>query len=229
MQQAISRRFYKFAPYVKEVMSSLLIQHFAIAELELAHEAIDSQFFERGTDQASPFHKVLYSEFDKQSSSPLLDAYQSLAVEWLECLRCEHNINDWAIQRYPSIRVQLPNNVSVFEFHRDSDYNHPIGEINHFLSITRSERTAALHVEKTLGWKDYAPLELESCESAVLNTSIFQHGDVINNENYTRFSIDFRAIPLCLVDCSSSQKSITKGKVFSVNDYFISSQSLLRP
>ena len=39
-------------------------------------------------------------------------------------------------QAYPTFRVYQPNNVAVFEFHRDLDYGHRHQEINIFLPRT---------------------------------------------------------------------------------------------
>ena len=40
--------------------------------------------------------------------------------------------------------------------------------------------SSALHVEKNLGFEDYVPLNLKPGEYAILNTSIYKHGDFKN-------------------------------------------------
>ena len=180
-----------------------------------------------GTDQDTKLHKIIYENFDLAHKSDLVNAYWKLANEWVARLQDTYDIEEWAVQRYPSVRFQLPNNVSVFEFHRDSNYRHPLGEINHFLSITRSSGSASLHLEENLGWEDYKPLELEAGESAIINTSIYKHGDNINKENYTRVSVDFRAIPLSVLDRQDKQESLTRGKILDCTSYFIRSKELL--
>jgi hypothetical protein len=194
--------------------------------MHLATKINPNIVLQKGTDQATAAHKVLYKEFDNGLCSPLIQIYRQLCEEWVVDLSELHDIDLWAIQRYPSVRIHLPGNVSVFEFHKDSDYKHPLGEINHFLSLTRSHDTAALQVEDHLGWGDYKPLNLEKAQSAILNTSIFRHGDLPNQEGYTRVSIDFRAIPLKVLDLQAPSRSLTKVRNMDCNDYFIRSDRL---
>lgn len=201
------------------------MSEFDAIDLEQLHKLKALDLLEAGTDQASPFHKSIYSEFDRDTGSPLIVEYRRLCIEWLEELKWAHE-DEWAIQRYPSIRIHMPGNVSVFEFHRDNDYSHQLGEVNHFLSVTESRQSAALHVEKNLGWNDFAPLELAAGESAIINTSVFRHGDYINNEGYTRVSLDFRAIPLDLLKNVGSTVSLTKKKALDDTDYFIRATSI---
>ena len=123
--------------------------------------------------------------------SDLLSKRRDLCRSWVNILTSRYGVQEWAVQAFPSIRVQFPNNLSVFEFHRDSDYNHPLGEINHFVAVTPCKSTAALWLERNLGWDNFAPLDLQPYQSAMINTSIFKHGDYINQEGYTRLSLIF--------------------------------------
>ena len=193
------------------------------SSLEQLHQFCPSTTLKKGTDQSTIFHNILYAQFDKALESPIVFSYRCLVNAWLEDLRQEYGYESWAVQRYPSLRIHFPNNLSVYEFHRDSDYNHPLGEINHFLALTKCFGSAALNVEKNLGWSDYEPLELNQCQSAILNTSIFKHGDFPNLESYTRFSIDFRAIPLSVLNSPDniSKVSPTKSKAMTTSDYFV--------
>ena len=165
-------------------------------ELEDIHEfLIDKKtLLKKGTDQSTIFHKAIYSTFDQPSfyTSEFWQNYRVLALEIVDKLKIETSyFGEWAIQRYPTIRFQFPNNVSVFEFHRDSNYLHPIGEINCFYAINECISSSALHIEKNLGFEDYVPLNLKSGEYAILNTSIYKHGDFINKTGKTRVSMDF--------------------------------------
>jgi hypothetical protein len=226
MKQIIIKRFFFAGANLAKIYSQFICEHFKVDSVDNLHYSLHYSKLEKGNDQGTNLHKAIYSEFDKDLGSELVKVYRELQLEWLIDLRSDTKIKDWAIQRYPSLRIQLPGNISVFEFHRDSDYMHPLGELNHFLSITKSEGTAALHIEEDLGWDNYNPLILNPGESAIINTSIFKHGDMINQENYTRFSIDFRAIPVAVLEQESGGKSITKGKIFDCSEYFISSVEL---
>jgi len=229
MKQEISVKAYTASAVLVRQYSTFLTAHFEVASLDRLHESpilgnIDS--LTKGTDQSTLVHSVLYKEFDKGILSPLVTSYRALCLEWASELVELYDVRSWALQRFPSVRVQFPANVSVFEFHRDSDYNHPLGEINHFISLTDSIGTAALQIEEDLGWDNYKPLELNAGESAIINTSIFKHGDYVNSEGYTRISLDFRAIPQALLQTREGRKSLTKQMALDCSDYFISSAQL---
>ena len=180
-----------------------------------------------GTDQKTPIHKAVYRDFDRKGESALLPFYYNLVRKLACALREEYDIFEWAVQRYPSLRVQYPSNVSVFEHHIDYDYFHPRGEINHFLAITDCIDDSALWVEENLGWNNFKPLNLKKGHYAVLNTSVFKHGDKINTTGETRLSCDFRFIPLHVLEANHRDNvSITAGKKFTTEDYYINIREL---
>ncbi len=207
-------------------LSSFIATHLPCSSIENIHNHLSSSLLTEGTDQSTPIHRLVYDEFDRGFDSLLYKKYRRLCKAHLDYLRKHYSIDDWAIQRFPSLRVQLPGNVSVFEFHRDSDYSHPLGEINHFLAITRCTGSAALWYERHLGWEDYHALSLDSNQSALLNTSIFKHGDLLNKESFTRVSIDFRSIPLHVLRREPQKQSLTKGLSLDEHSYFIDSKIL---
>ena len=192
--------------------------------LDTLHELFEDHqiLLKNGTDQSTIFHKAIYSTFDDPNyfSSDFWKSYRKLSLEIVKKLKNKTGyIGEWAIQRYPTIRLQFPKNVSVFEFHRDSNYSHPIGEINCFYAINKCFNSSALQVEKNLGFEDYAPLNLNPGQYALLNTSIYKHGDLMNETNKTRISMDLRFIPNSKL--TDDNISLTKGIRFSTNSYFI--------
>ena len=193
-------------------------------ELDDLHNLLvyDKNLLQKGTDQSTAFHKAIYSTFDQPSFflSDFFHNYRILCLEIVDKLKKDTcYFGEWAIQRYPTIRFQFPNNVSVFEFHRDSNYLHPIGEINCFYALNECNNSSALHIEKNLGFEDYVPLNLKPGEYAILNTSIYKHGDFINKTGKTRVSMDFRFIPNKFLSNDSS--SLTKKIKFTSDSYFI--------
>ncbi len=221
MRQEIQYLFNKSTQEVVSEFEKFIRNNFSVDQSSDLHLLLKSnKELDYIEDQTTFAHKIIYKEFDRELSSPLISSYRKLAEEICNQLISENDIRNWAIQRYPSVRVQFPNNISVFKFHRDSDFAHPIGELNNFLAITQCNNTAALFVERTLGWGDYEPLNLRAGELAKLNTSIFKHGDKPNLEGFTRVSIDFRLIPKSALDSESIGKSITQGKRFDTNDYY---------
>ena len=199
-------------------------------QLENLHELIidEKKLLKKGTDQSTLFHKAIYSTFDEPDYflSQFWQNYKELCLEIVERLKTETcYLGEWAIQRYPTIRFHFPNNVSVFEFHRDSNYLHPIGEINCFYALNECKDSSSLHVEKNLGFEDYVPLNLQPGEYAILNTSIYKHGDFINKTGKTRVSMDFRFIPTNFL--SNNKSSLTRQIKFSTNSYFISELEMI--
>ncbi len=196
--------------------------------LENLHtKLIDNKKLIYGSDQATAFHKAVYSTFDLPNyfSTKFWFYYKKICLEIVNKLKNQTDYyGEWSIQRYPTFRFHFPNNISVFEFHRDSDYEHPLGEINCFYALTKCENSSALHVEKNLGFEDYVPLNLESGEYAILNTSIYKHGDLINKTNKTRISMDFRFIP----DIYLNNKKVSKTNSIQLTsaEYFIKEKEM---
>ena len=193
-------------------------------KLENLHESFPNhkKLLKKGTDQSTIFHRAIYSTFDDKNFflTDFWKSYSELSLEIVEILKNQTGYSgEWAIQRYPTVRFQFPENVSVFEFHRDSNYSHPIGEINCFYAINKCINSSALQVEKNLGFEDYVPLNLNPGQYALLNTSIYKHGDFLNATNKTRISMDLRFIPNSKL--INENISLTKGIGFNSNSYFI--------
>ena len=197
--------------------------------LDNLHEIFEEhqELLQKGTDQSTIFHKAIYSSFDDPNYffTEFLINYRKLSLEVLVILKDQTGYKgEWAIQRFPTIRIQFPNNLSVFEFHRDSNYSHPIGEINCFYAINLCFNSSALQVEKNLGFEDFVPLNLKPGQYALLNTSIYKHGDILNETNKTRISMDFRFIPN--KNLNNEKVSLTKGIKFNTNSYFIKDEEM---
>lgn len=183
----------------------------------------ENLLLKKGTDQKTLLHRSIYSSFDEENflSSNFYWAYYQLCDTILESLKSSTGINkEWAVQRFPTIRFHFPQNISVFEFHRDSDYGHPIGEINCFYAINECNETSALQVEKDLGLENYAPLNLKPGQYALLNTSMFRHGDKLNTSKMTRVSMDFRFIPIENLG-NAAGGSLSTNRKFNIDDYFV--------
>lgn len=109
-------------------------------------------------------------------------------------------------QKIPTFRVHLPKNLSVAEFHKDSDYSHDTFEINFFVPIVNCKNTATIWVENTIGKGDIAPVNLEYGQCLVFDGANLLHGNKINETGLTRLSFDFRLI---LVDNFSNNNKST--------------------
>ena len=211
--------------FISHIKKAIFANELSINDkLENLHESFPNhkKLLKKGTDQSTIFHRAIYSTFDDKNFflTDFWKSYSELSLEIVEILKNETGyFGEWAIQRYPTIRFQFPENVSVFEFHRDSNYSHPIGEINCFYAINKCINSSALQVEKNLGFEDYVPLNLNPGQYALLNTSIYKHGDFLNATNKTRISMDLRFIPNSKL--INENISLTKGIGFNSNSYFI--------
>ena len=212
--------------FISHIKNSIIKnnQSKSFLNLEDLHEIFEEhqELLQKGTDQSTIFHKAIYSSFDDPNYcfTEFCVNYRKLSLEVLVILKDQTGYKgEWAIQRFPTIRIQFPNNLSVFEFHRDSNYSHPIGEINCFYAINKCYQSSALQVERNLGFEDYVPLNLNPGQYALLNTSIYKHGDILNETNKTRISMDFRFIPISKL--TEGRISLTKGIGLNTNSYFI--------
>ncbi len=219
-----------FISHIKEAISSYNLSNKEY-ELDNLHNILnnDIKTLQKGTDQSTLLHKAVYKTFDEPNYflSKFWSSYKILCLEIVDKLKKETGYSkDWAIQRFPTFRFQFPNNISVFEFHRDSNYSHPLGEINCFYACNECRDSSALQVEKNLGFEDYAPLNLMPGEYAILNTTMYKHGDLYNKTGKTRVSMDFRFIPT--VHLSKEKSSLSKQIKFTSDSYFINEKEMIK-
>jgi UDPglucose 6-dehydrogenase len=172
------------------------------AELDSLHTMLtsgeNSRLASKATDQFSTMHAKVHKAYDKDPY--FLSLYQSLIGHVIEIfhpslLSCDKII----VQSYPTIRIQYPDNISVFEFHKDMYYAHPTCERNHFLALTDCVETSALwretnYSDQNLVQPTFTPVNLHAGEIVAFDTSSFWHGDLPNLTTKTRVSIDFRIL-----------------------------------
>ena len=100
-------------------------------------------------------------------------------------------------QSFPSIRIQYMDSV-VIPPHYDSDHlsNHPVGEKNFLIPITKMKNTNSIYIESEPNKKDFKSIELEYGEIFFFNGNKCTHYNEQNKENQLRISLDFRIILL---------------------------------
>jgi perosamine synthetase len=98
-------------------------------------------------------------------------------------------------QSFPSIRLQFKNNITVPP-HYDSDTkgNHPVGEKNFLLPITKMYGTNRLFIESAPGTGNFKGIDLEYGNLFYFNGNKCLHYNEKNIENHIRISLDFRII-----------------------------------
>ena len=159
--------------------------------------------------------------------------YDKIHVDWADFETCYNAFiaekmiplfrsNEFVVQTHPTFRVHFPENRAVPEFHCDSQpgYDHPDGEINVQIAITRCSETNATWCESVPGLGDYSPIELEENEFAIFDGNKCRHGNYLNKTGQTRISLDFRLLPLSRYDERHSRRSATKKLKFIIGEYY---------
>jgi perosamine synthetase len=100
-------------------------------------------------------------------------------------------------QSFPSIRIQYKNGISVPK-HKDSDSlsNHPIGEKNFIIPITKMKDTNSIFVESIPDEGDFKSIYLEPGNLFYFNGNTCTHYNQLNQEDGIRISLDFRIMKM---------------------------------
>lgn len=169
------------------------------------------QLFSRESDQSTDFHGLFYRSFDR---------IRPLYRRFLEAVAAEIVGEPFCFQRVPTFRIHLPSNVAVGEFHTDGDYNHPVGELNFWVPLTKAWDSNTIWIETALGKGDCEPVPgLEPGQFLTFDAVRWRHGNVANDTGATRVSIDFRCIPMSRYRPSEG-RSVNTAQRFVIGDYF---------
>lgn len=183
--------------------------------LENIHEqyAFD-EVLEFGTDQNRYLHKKFYKGMD--SSSGFVSVYRSFIKNVVNTLFDEEMI----FQKFPTFRVHQPDNIAVFAFHKDKEYNHNENEINFYLPITKAFSTNTFWYESEEDKKDFQPMEADYGDLVMWDGANLSHGNKLNDTGQTRISFDFRLLSKKIYLNSEHKSSKSKGKSFVIGDYY---------
>ena len=142
----------------------------------------------RATDQATRWHQRFYAA--RELWGPL---YRKFVIEFVARLFCE----PFFYQAIPTFRVQLPDNLAVGAYHRDSEYGHPAGEVNFWLPLTRAAGSNSVYLVEDDGERRRA-IPAWPGDVVVFDAVGRRHGNEINSERWARVSFDFRCLPVRL-------------------------------
>jgi len=199
-------------PFV-EYISNLFDGH----KLELLHNKNKKEysFFDKPSkDSDTLYHQVFYDKM-RSGWEDFLHTYKSFIREFIQSEIQEPII----YQKWPTFRVHLPNNLAVGAWHTDSEFNHPDGEINFLLPITRMFESNTIITESEPGLKDFKQIELEPGEVFMFNGNKCTHGNLPNRTGKTRVSLDFRVLKRSDYKVGE-QTSITTGTKFILGEYY---------
>ena len=156
------------------------------------HKVYD--LFERKNDQSTIWHKCFY---DKIRTDNRFDhEYMSFLSQYIK-----PRFNDKIVyQKIPTLRVHLPNNVSVGEFHKDKHYRdknwaEKVQELNYFVPLTKAYGTNTIWAETEEDKGDFQEISANYGECVEWSASKLTHGNKQILTSITRVSFDFRVVP----------------------------------
>lgn len=166
------------------------------------------------SDQGQTLHRKFYDEMDADPSfKELYNAFISSVIK--------PQFNAPIIfQKYPTFRIHQPNNICVFDWHKDKEFNHYPTEVNIFLPITNAYGNNTVWSESQEDKADFNPLEADYGEIFIWNGANLKHGNKINDTEISRISFDFRIILKDDYDKVDLNSSLTKGKLLKIGEYF---------
>ena len=188
---------------------------FGTDQLERIHEIEDCDFgiLNMETDQTTYLHKKFY---EKVGETNFLDDYK----KFIKDVILPHFNEDLLYQKIPTFRIQVPDNISVAEFHNDKSYSHSPDEVNIFLPITEAKETYTIWSESQENLGDYSPMNAKYGEYYIWDGANLKHGNKINESNISRFSVDFRVLPFSKYDENNMQETITTKIKLKLGSYF---------
>jgi len=208
---------YKTIPFVDTSLFAKEIQKlFNVEDLSTIDESF-TEIFKVGDDSKTSFHNIFYDKY-RSGWDEMQSLYDNLVYRlcsgYLQYLG-----NDFLYQKFPTFRVHLNGNLAVGDFHKDSEFNHPKGEINFVIPMTNSNGSASIWVESEPDKKDFIPMDMKKGTLIMFDGNNLTHGNKINITGHTRVSMDFRILPM--VSYTGEEKtSMTKHTKFIEGEYY---------
>jgi perosamine synthetase len=145
------------------------------------------------SDKETDLHQIFYNNIKQNDQFKQL--YCNLIKDIYDNLFPEETV--YIYQSFPSIRIQYFNNT-VIPPHCDSDKlgNHPVGEKNFILPITKMYGTNRVFIESEPDKKDFKGIDMDYGDLFYFNGNKCTHYNEKNIEDNIRISLDFRIILL---------------------------------
>ena len=142
-------------------------------------------------DRDTDLHKIFYNDIKNN------DKFKKLYCNFIKQIYNEFfNDEKYLIfQSYPSIRIQFMESRTIPP-HKDSDNlsNHPLGEKNFLIPITKMKDTNSIYIESEPDKEDFKSIELNYGELFFFNGNTCTHYNEANKEEKLRISLDFRVM-----------------------------------
>ena len=134
-------------------------------------------------------HKTFYNDIKNN------ETFKKLYCNFIKDIYKEFFPNEkyMIFQTFPSIRLQFMESVTIPP-HKDIDElsNHPLGEKNFLIPITKMYKTKSINIESAPDKKDFKSIELNPGELFYFNGNTCTHYNNKNKEGSLRISLDFR-------------------------------------
>jgi hypothetical protein len=188
--------------------SELVREHLNVYDLSRLGELIETTgVFDREHDQSTWAHSRFYEIGDT-----FHETYRAFIRDFVEPLFGEPVV----FQRMPSIRIHLPGNVAVGEFHRDAEYNHGAAAVNFWVPLTPAWGNNSIWIEQD---GEMSAPSLAPGEVLVFDGVGLYHGNKLNDTGATRVSFDVRIVPQSKF-VASEKKSVNMGVEMDIGGYY---------
>ena len=201
---------YDIRPFARECFN---IEN--LCEVHITNPKYD-KFVEFKKDVETWYHKTFYNYLDSDKGKHMQLLYDKLIVD---VILPYLGINEALVQKFPSFRVQLPNNVAVAKIHTDNSLGHPIGEINFTYTFTEMRDTTSILIEKMPTMNEFMKIEADENNIVSFNANLCKHYNEVNKTGKTRMSMDFRVLPLNY-KTGYDGVSHTSNKKFTNGEYY---------
>jgi hypothetical protein len=212
LQKVPIKKTYSFVELVTSLFDC------ALDELHTSSDETYDLFTEIGKDTQTIYHNLFYKKLH-ENWSEIEEEYDTfIKKEIFPYL----DLSEALVQKFPTFRVQLPNNVAVVMNHYDSDekHKHPKGEINFIYAFTNMYDTNTVYVETMPRLQKYEPLLLQPGECICFNGNNCCHHNKINTTGKTRVSWDFRVLPLNYYNENNDYESATTKQKWVEHSYY---------
>jgi hypothetical protein len=208
-----NKNIYNFLDHIKPIFNNI--------ELNQLHTQTNKEYeipIELGSDTSTEFHNIFY-KYIRENGEELKKLYIEFIEEYIYPLIGEDEI---LYQKFPSFRIQLPNNKAVCSWHSDGDKDnkHPNGEINFIIPLTDCYDTNTVWTESEPNKKDYHPINMKYGELLRFNGNKCSHGNKVNKTNVTRVSMDFRILPKNKYDENYEVKTSSTKQKYIIGGYY---------
>ena len=193
---------------------------FCVNDLSMVHKNNPKYdiFKEFGPDVQTWYHEKFYNYLKTNVNGKKMEKmYDNLIKEViLPYLGLEKAL----VQKFPSFRVQLPENIAVAKMHTDNSLGHPLGEINFTYAFTDMFDTNTIWIEKMPRMNSFISIKQKKNSISSFNANLCMHYNKLNKTGKTRMSMDFRILPLNYYNEKKVLSSHSTNKKFIDGDYY---------